>query len=84
MKWSEFAALLVGISPDTALGRIVSIRSETDKNVLKHMTPSQRKIRSDWLLRRAKQKGTEERDAFLAALLSGLKQRYGITKKSDN
>lgn len=84
MKWSEFSALLVGISPDTALGRIVSIRSETDKEVLKRMTPSQRKIRSDWAMRRVKHIQTpdklKERDEFLAAFLSALKQRNGMQK----
>lgn len=55
MKWDEFRDLLVGISPDTALGRIVSIRSETDKNVLKHFTPEQHRIRNEWQAKRAKQ-----------------------------
>ena len=84
MKWSEFSALLVGISPDTALGRIVAIRSENDKEILKRMTPSQRKIRSDWAMRRVKHIQTpdkvKERDAFLAAFLSALKQRSGMQK----
>ena len=31
MKWEEFRDLLVGIGPDTALGRIVSIRAEDRK-----------------------------------------------------
>ena len=39
---------------DTPLGNIVSIRSETDKNVLKYFTPQQKKIRTDWQRKRAK------------------------------
>lgn len=54
MSWDEFCTLLSGIKPDTPLGNIVSIRSETDKNVLKHFTPQQKKIRSDWQRRKAK------------------------------
>lgn len=54
MPWEEFKQLLAGISPDTPLGRMVSIRSETDKNVLKHFTKEQRRIRSEWQRRRAR------------------------------
>lgn len=54
MPWEEFKQLLAGISPDTPLGRMVSIRSETDKNVLKHFTNEQRRIRSEWQRRRAR------------------------------
>lgn len=53
MPWSEFAALLSGISHDTPLGRIVEIRSETDRDRLKHYTPDQKKIRHDWRTRQA-------------------------------
>lgn len=48
MKWDEFASLLSGLSADSPLGRIVQIRLENDKNMLKHFTPHQRKIRSEW------------------------------------
>ena len=49
MRWSEFVSLLTGISPDTALGRIVSIRAESDKEILKNFNDEQRKIRNEWL-----------------------------------
>ena len=68
MKWDEFRDLLIGISPDTALGRIVSIRSETDKNMLKHFTKEQRRIRSDWMRRRAKMVKQEDVDQVLESL----------------
>ena len=47
MRWSEFVSLLIGISPDTALGRIVSVRA--DKDILKNFNDEQRKIRNEWL-----------------------------------
>lgn len=53
MKWEEFQALLVGISPDTALGRIVAIRSEDDEDILKHFTKEQHRIRNEWRSRSA-------------------------------
>lgn len=54
MKWGEFRDLLVGLGPDTALGRIVSIRAEEDKEILKNFTKEQKRIRSAWRNRHAK------------------------------
>ena len=54
MKWSEFKDLLTGLSPDTALGRIVAIRSEEDKKILENFTKEQRRIRAEWRSRHAK------------------------------
>lgn len=53
MKWEEFKALLTGIAPNTPLGRVVYIRSETDSERIKDFTSDQHKIRNDWLTRRA-------------------------------
>lgn len=54
VSWDEFRSLLAGIAPDTALGRIVAIRSETDKDVIKHFTEEQSEIYKDWQKRKAK------------------------------
>lgn len=54
MSWDEFCTLLSGLKHDTPLGNIVSIRSETDKEILKYFNPRQKKIRSDWLRRNRK------------------------------
>lgn len=51
MSFDEFCTLLSGLKPDTPLGSIVSIRSETDKNIIKHFTPQQKKIRNEWARR---------------------------------
>ena len=72
MQWDEFKVLLAGISPDTALGRIVSIRAEDDKNILDNFTLEQHKIRNEWRKRRAQNKTDEERNAFL----DGLKEAF--------
>ncbi|NSK79795.1 hypothetical protein HQK08_07685 [Blautia massiliensis] len=55
MKWAEFASLLSGLGPDTALGRIVAVRMEEDKDILKNFTLDQHRIRNEWRCRRAKQ-----------------------------
>lgn len=48
VSWDEFKALLAGLAPETPLGRIVAIRSEDDKNVIKHFTKDQKRIRDEW------------------------------------
>ena len=44
VSWDEFKSLLAGMAPETALGRMVAIRSETDKDVIKHFTKEQKRI----------------------------------------
>ena len=48
MSWGEFSALLSGLLPETPLGQIVSIRSETDPKIIEKFTASQKKIYDDW------------------------------------
>lgn len=78
MKWSEFTALLVGIGPDTALGRIVSIRAENDEEVLKSFTPEMRKVRSEWRNRMAQKKDQEQCDNFVEAMKKAFMDIAGI------
>lgn len=82
MKWDEFADLLSGLSPDTALGRIVSIRSEDDKDMLKHFTKDQHRIRNAWRSKRAKKLATsmprEQMDAELNAIKNAFIAMAGI------
>lgn len=54
MSWGEFESLLKGTLPETPLGYIVSIRSENDREKLKHFTTEQKRIRSAWRTRQAK------------------------------
>ena len=61
-----------GIDPDTALGRMVSIRSENDKDMLKHFTPDQKRIRAKWLAKRAKNKTGNETNAFIEQMKQSL------------
>lgn len=68
VSWDEFKALLSGLSPDTALGRIVAIRSETDKDIIKHFTQDQKKIYDDWRSRGASSMSEEDYDKQMAAL----------------
>lgn len=54
MPWKELKILLAGLGPDTPLGRIVQIRSENDKEVLKKYTKGMHKIRNDYRNKSAK------------------------------
>ena len=46
MPWKEFRQMLIGISPDTALGRVVAIRMEDRKEILENFTPEQQRVRN--------------------------------------
>lgn len=75
VSWDEFKSLLAGIAPETALGRIVAIRSETDKNTIKHFTKDQKRIYNEWRNRAAEQmpKQTYEQEmAHLERLMAAL------------
>lgn len=56
--------------PDTPLGNVVSIRSEDDKNVLKNFTPEQKRIRSDWRRRQARNVSADEMKDVLESFKS--------------
>lgn len=60
MSWREFSYLLQGLSGDTPLGQIISIRAENDPERLKEFTPEQRRIRSEYRYKIAKKKSSEE------------------------
>lgn len=62
MSWSEFATLLSGLMPDTPLGQIISIRSETNKEMLKNFTKEQKKIQSEWKRKQSKNIDKESYD----------------------
>lgn len=54
LKYSDWAKMVSGLMDDTPLGYVVSIRSETDQEIIRRFTPEQRAIRQDWECVRAK------------------------------
>nr|DAU31640.1 MAG TPA: hypothetical protein [Caudoviricetes sp.] len=68
VSWDEFKALLAGLAPETALGRVVAIRSETDKNVIKKFSRDQRRIYDEWREKAAKQMSVAEYEKQMADL----------------
>ena len=77
VSWDEFKSLLAGLSPDTALGRVVAIRSETDKEVIKHFTTDQRRIYDAWRDRKADNMTEKNYDREMAALEQIMAQMFG-------
>ena len=73
--------LLHGIMPETPLGQIVQIRSEDDKEMIKHFTPHQKKIRDSWRLRISKEVNdttTEEQgEQMIAQIQSMFAKAFG-------
>lgn len=62
LETDEFLNLLSGIMADTPLGLIVQIRSETDPDVIDSFTPEQKRIRSEWINKKAKEISKEDYD----------------------
>lgn len=48
LPYPEWAKLVSGLMDSTPLGRVVSIRGETDLKTIAHMNPWQRQIRAQW------------------------------------
>ena len=48
LQFDEFLNLVSCLMPESPLGQIVAIRSETDAEVIKHFTDGQMKIHKEW------------------------------------
>ena len=72
VDWAEFSALLSGLSADTALGRVVAIRSETDSETIKRFSSYQKKIYDDWRTKQSERMTEEEYEAEMRQLEKSL------------
>lgn len=68
MKWDEFKALISGLGPETPLGRIVQIRAENDRNILKNFSKEQHRIRNEWKNRNTKKVSKADMNSVLDQL----------------
>lgn len=48
LSYSDWAKLVSGLMDDTPLGRVVSVRCEQDKDIIKHFTADQKRIQAEW------------------------------------
>ena len=70
MTFEEFKALLSGMGPNTALGRVVSIRSETDQEIIRGFSGDQLRIYSAWQNRMAENVKEQKLNDFLDNMLA--------------
>ena len=68
--------LISGLNEKTPLGAVVSIRSESDREVLKEFTPAQRRIRNEWRAKKAKQMSAQKAEDQIAAMQSAFAQMF--------
>ena len=59
------------------MGRVVAIRSETDKDVIKHFTQNQKRIYDEWRNRKAETMAPETYDQQMAYLERMMAQLCG-------
>lgn len=83
MRWSEFRSLLIGISPDTILGRIVSIRAENDKEMLKHFTADQHRIRNEWRAKHSRNMNKKDAEVAVANYEKIFLEMVGVKYAED-
>ena len=77
MPWDEFADLLAGLNEDTPLVKVARIRTESDPERIRAMTPEQRRMRSEWQRGRAKRRSRQETLAFVAMMQAAFAGSYG-------
>ena len=74
--------MLIGIGPDTALGRIVAIRAEDRKEYLENFSPEQHRIWNAWKSKHAEfirnHTSKEAMDAQLDAIKMGFLHMAGL------
>ena len=71
------ADLLGGLNDQTALVRMVQIRTESDPERLKDFNADQRRIRADWQRRRALKRPESDTRSFLDQIQGGFKRLFG-------
>lgn len=77
MSWVEFTTLLAGLDETTPLGKIVAIRSENDKDILKRFTKDQHRIRNEWRMRnRPTVPSTQKAKADYDQAMEGFRQMF--------
>lgn len=52
--------MVSGLMEDTPLGRIVSIRCEKDRDIIKRFTKEQKQIQTEWALFKASKDGNQK------------------------
>lgn len=78
IKWSEVRVMIAGLTSETPLGKIISIRAETDPDIIKNFSPDMRRIRNEWVNKLAQErlKDTESLDRDFKAMEDALARMF--------
>lgn len=76
LSWDEFCTYLAGLGEKTPLGKIVAIRSETDKNILKNFTAEQKRIRNEWSRKQFAKMTEQEKKDMLKKMEDSVKKAF--------
>lgn len=68
LSWGEWAKLVSGLMDDTPLGRVVAVRCETDREIIRHFSPWQRQVRAEWSAQRAKALAKQDKDSNIKVM----------------
>ena len=76
LRYQDWNKMVAGLMDDTPLGRIVSLRLETNKEILKNLSPEQKQVRNEWARFKAS-KAVKNRDQMqeqihLQQMIAGL------------
>jgi len=74
MSWDEFCTYLAGLNAETPLGRVVSIRAETDPERIRNFSHDEQRIYNEWHSKRIKKITDEEGDKAVEMITAMLKK----------
>ena len=88
LTWCQFSRRLSRLGPNTALGRLVQIRTEKDGEVIKHWPPSLKRENANWQHKQRKlqanSKTMEESNDFIAQMAKGFRDMAnGVKPKME-
>lgn len=80
ISYPEYRRLFNGLMGDTPLGRIISIRSESNRDTIKKFSSEEKKVWKEWNDRRIKQKldsmSIEEKKKQVEAFQKAMKEAF--------
>lgn len=77
ITYAEWESFMVGLLPDSPLGKVISIRSEKDTQRIREFTKDERRIYDEWQSFRMKQISEEEEQKMMRNLERMIASMFG-------
>ncbi len=77
ITYAEWESFMVGLLPDSPLGKVISIRSEKDTQRIREFTKDERRIYDEWQSFRTKQISEEEEQKMMRNLERMIASMFG-------